>query len=233
MKTIVTGLALLSLVTLPFAGDALAAGQPKQPGYQSGAGAQPGAQAIRPVQDPDTMGYWRGSAIIGQNVRDAEGKNIGKIEDLMVDSNGRVSFAILSFGGFLGIGDKLYAVPWTAMRFDRDGRDVKAVILDVTKERLERAPSFARDRWPDGDRQWGEESRRYWGDAAITSKVKLKLAAEKASTLAKIDVDTRQGVVQLSGTVENERMKQRAAELAREVNGVRRVVNTLKVQAGG
>jgi hypothetical protein len=69
MTTSATGLALLSLVTLPFVGDALAqAGQPKQPGYQSRASAQPGAQAIQRVQDPDHMGLWRGSAIIGQNV---------------------------------------------------------------------------------------------------------------------------------------------------------------------
>lgn len=52
-------------------------------------------------------------------VRDAQGKNIGKIEDLMLDSNGRVSFAVMSFEGFLGIGDRLFAVPWNAMGFEQ------------------------------------------------------------------------------------------------------------------
>jgi len=60
--------------------------------------------------------------------------------------------------------------------------------------------------------------------------VKTKLAGEKVSTLLKVNVDTNQGVVQLNGSVDSERMKQRASELARQVDGVRRVVNTLKVQ---
>ena len=54
---------------------------------------------------------------------------IGKIEDLMIDSKGHVPFAVMSFGGFLGMGEKDFAVPWTAMRFDREGNDVKALLV--------------------------------------------------------------------------------------------------------
>ena len=234
--TLVTAVAL---ATLPLTG-ALAQtktakpdAQPKQPGYQS-TPAPAGGPGIRQVEDPDRLAYWRGSKIIGENVKDANGKGIGKIEDLMLDDSGRISFAVLSFGGFLGIGDKLYAVPWNAMRFDRDGHTLKAIVLDVTKEYLEKAPSFARDRWPgENDRQWGTESRRYWSDAAITGQVKTRLASQKLGTLAKVDVDTRQGVVQLNGTVDSEQTKRRASDVARRVDGVKNVVNNLKVQAGG
>jgi hyperosmotically inducible protein len=68
-------------------------------------------------------------------------------------------------------------------------------------------------------------------DASITAAVKGKLAKEKISTVTRIDVDTNQGVVALNGTVQSEAMRTRAAQLAREVKGVRDVVNNLRVQA--
>jgi len=70
-------------------------------------------------------------------------------------------------------------------------------------------------------------------DAALSTAVKTKLAAEKVQTLTSVDVDTAQGIVSLSGTVESEAVKQRAAELARQVEGVREVVNNLQVKASG
>jgi hypothetical protein len=246
MRSVVSLTTVAALATLAFAGDALAQAkqpaEPKQPGYSAPAPAA-NPQSVRPVQKPDELGLWRGSKIIGQNVRDGEGKNIGKIEDLMVDAKGQVTFAVMSFGGFLGMGEKYFAVPWTAMRFDRDGKDVDAVVLNVTKEQLEKAPSFTRDKWPDTrDPKWREEAQRAWGartdtprasntssDSVITAKVKAKLASEKASSLTKIDVDTRQGVVELKGTVDSERTRMRATDLARQVDGVREVVNNLKV----
>lgn len=67
-------------------------------------------------------------------------------------------------------------------------------------------------------------------DAGITTQVKAKLAGEKISTVTRIDVDTNQGVVALNGTVQSETMRARAAEVARQVKGVRDVVNNLRVQ---
>jgi osmotically-inducible protein OsmY len=67
-------------------------------------------------------------------------------------------------------------------------------------------------------------------DASITAAVKTKLAAEKVSTLTKIDVDTNHGTVYLSGNVDNSAMKAKAADLARQVKGVKEVVNNLRVQ---
>ena len=68
-------------------------------------------------------------------------------------------------------------------------------------------------------------------DAGITTVVKAKLAAEKVSTLTRIDVDTNQGVVALNGTVKTVEDKVRAEQIARQVKGVRDVVNNLRIQA--
>ena len=67
-------------------------------------------------------------------------------------------------------------------------------------------------------------------DATITASVKTKLAAEKPATLTKVDVDTNKGTVYLTGNVETPTIKERATELARQVAGVREVVNNLKIQ---
>jgi osmotically-inducible protein OsmY len=67
-------------------------------------------------------------------------------------------------------------------------------------------------------------------DAKITASVKTKLAAEKMATLTKVDVDTNKGTVYLTGNVENASVKARATEIARNVSGVRDVVNNLMIQ---
>lgn len=69
-------------------------------------------------------------------------------------------------------------------------------------------------------------------DAAITTTVKTKLAAEKAVTLTRVGVETEKGVVYLTGVVDSAALKERAGEIARKVGGVREVVNNVRVQAG-
>ncbi len=87
------------------------------------------------------------STLIGDAVRNREGEDLGKIEDFMMDlETGRVAYAVLSFGGFLGVGNKLFAVPWTAFTIDAIHH---AFVLDVSKERLKEAPGFDKDHWPD------------------------------------------------------------------------------------
>jgi hypothetical protein len=84
----------------------------------------------------ESTGLTRTSEVMGLSVKDVADKDAGKIEDLLVDLHGKVSYAIVSFGGLLGIGDKLYAVPWDAMVIDREH---KTAYLDVDKETLEGA----------------------------------------------------------------------------------------------
>lgn len=101
------------------------------------------------------------TSIIGDDVVNAAGDDLGKIEDLMVDcSTGTVSYAVLSFGGFLGIGDKYFAVPLEIMQLDTEN---EKFILDESKERLEAAPGFDKGRWPTtGDTAWFSSVRAYY-----------------------------------------------------------------------
>ncbi|HJR54865.1 MAG TPA: PRC-barrel domain-containing protein [Gemmatimonadota bacterium] len=87
------------------------------------------------------------STIIGDPVVNEYGEDLGKIEELMIDlDGGRVAYAVLSFGGLFGIGDKLFAVPLEAMQIDTENH---RFVLDVDRERLEQAPGFDKDEWPD------------------------------------------------------------------------------------
>ena len=87
------------------------------------------------------------NSLTGDKVVNGRDEQLGKIEDIMLDiENGRVAYAVLSFGGFLGVGDKLFAIPWTAMRLDEER---KCFVLDVDKTMLDSAPGFDKDNWPD------------------------------------------------------------------------------------
>ena len=86
------------------------------------------------------------TSIQGTNVVNFKRQDLGKIQDLMIDpQSGRVIYAVLDFGGFLGIGDKLFAVPMQAFSVDRVN---EVFSLDIDKERLENAPGFDKDNWP-------------------------------------------------------------------------------------
>ena len=72
----------------------------------------------------------------------------------------KVAYAVLSFGGFLGMGNKLFALPWSALRLDEDK---KHFVLDVDKKKLENAPGFDKDNWPDmSDTSWGTQLSTYY-----------------------------------------------------------------------
>ena len=87
------------------------------------------------------------STLIGNVVRNPQNEDLGKVEDIMLDvQTGRIAYAVLSFGGFLGVGNKLFAVPWNAFTLDSPRH---AFVLDVTKERLREAPGFDKGHWPD------------------------------------------------------------------------------------
>ena len=90
----------------------------------------------------------RASELIGMNVRGASGvDDIGSIDDLMIGHDGRVKYAAVSFGGFLGIGDKLFAVPFDAIELVKN-EDESYARIDVTEQRLENMEGFNQDNWP-------------------------------------------------------------------------------------
>lgn len=98
----------------------------------------------------------------GDHVRNTAGEDIGKVDEIMIDiPSGRVAYVVVSYGGFLGMGNKLFAVPWSAFTVDEDE---KCFILDVDKRTLETAPGFDKDEWPDmSDATWGSEVYRHYG----------------------------------------------------------------------
>ena len=100
----------------------------------------------------------------GDKVRNAAGEDVGKIEHIMLDvSTGRVAYAVLSFGGFLGMGDKLFAIPWRALTLDTKE---KCFVLDAGKEHLKRAHGFDKDHWPSmADETWARSVHTYYGSA--------------------------------------------------------------------
>jgi uncharacterized protein YrrD len=105
------------------------------------------------------------ATLTGDAVRNSAGEDLGKIEDIMLDvRNGQIAYAVLSFGGFLGVGNKLFAVPWSALTLDTDN---ECFVLDVSKERLKDAPGFDKDRWPTmADPRWQGEIDTYYGRPA-------------------------------------------------------------------
>ena len=99
---------------------------------------------------------------IGDDVKSAAGEDLGNIEELMIDVvTGRVTYAVLSFGGMLGIGDKYFAVPWEALILDTEEECFR---LNVNKELLEEAEGFDKDDWPDmADSAWAAEIYTFYG----------------------------------------------------------------------
>jgi sporulation protein YlmC with PRC-barrel domain len=102
------------------------------------------------------------STLEGDSVRNSAGEDLGKVDEIMIDiPSGRIAYAVLSFGGVLRMGNKLFAVPWSAIRVDEDE---KCFILDVDKRTLETAPGFDKDNWPDmADPSWGAEIFKHYG----------------------------------------------------------------------
>ncbi len=116
-------------------------------------------------EEPERHRYRRvlsASTLSGDRVRNSAGEDLGKIEEIMLDiPSGRVAYAVLSFGGFLGIGNKLFAVPWQALSLNERDHEF---ILNMDRQKLENAPGFDKDNWPDmADPAWGEQIHKHWG----------------------------------------------------------------------
>lgn len=105
----------------------------------------------------------RGSQLIGADVENTQGEDLGDITDIVVNrADGSVVYAVLSAGGFLGIGEKYFAIPMEAFKSAADDED--KLILDIDKERLTNAPGFDKSYWPDmADEKWGAQIHAYYG----------------------------------------------------------------------
>ena len=126
--------------------------------YKASSTSQKGPDA-RHGPGPHLMGA---DTLVGNDVYNRDSQDLGQIKEIMLDMRtGRVSYAVLSFGGFLGMGEKLFAVPWDALKLDTAN---KRFVLDVNKDRLETAPGFDKTHWPDmADATWEEGIHAYYG----------------------------------------------------------------------
>lgn len=87
------------------------------------------------------------SFLLGNSVRNRQGEDLGVVKEIMLDTaSGGIAYAVLSFGRWLGFGEKLFAVPWQAFRVDPEDH---SLILDVSRDKLRSAPGFSKHRWPD------------------------------------------------------------------------------------
>lgn len=118
--------------------------------YKSSSSAGPG---------PALMGA---DTLIGDSVVNGRDEDLGDIKEIMIDMrSGQVAYAVLSFGGFLGMGEKLFAVPWQALHLDTVNH---RFVLNVEKNRLQSAPGFDPDAWPDmSDVTWSNQIHSFYG----------------------------------------------------------------------
>jgi sporulation protein YlmC with PRC-barrel domain len=103
----------------------------------------------------------KASSIIGTQVFNPQGDSLGEIKEVVIDPGlGRVAYVVVTFGGFLGLGEKLFAIPYSAFRYNAENREY---VLDVSKERLEAAPGFDASHWPSmADEKWNRDIYSYY-----------------------------------------------------------------------
>jgi sporulation protein YlmC with PRC-barrel domain len=110
---------------------------------------------IREEANEEMQEVSRASKIIGTDVKNSKGEDLGDIKDLVLDPmSGRLSYVVVSYGGLLGMGDKLFAIPWSAVRWSTD-KDY--FVLNMDKEALKNAPGFDEDHWPVSGAQWQQQ----------------------------------------------------------------------------
>ena len=100
--------------------------------------------------------------LLGNDVYNLGAEKLGTIKEFMIEmSTGSITYAVLSYGGFLGLGDRLFAVPWQALKLDTVNHRFN---LNVDKEVLKDAPGFDKDHWPSmGEARWANEIHGYYG----------------------------------------------------------------------
>jgi hypothetical protein len=104
--------------------------------------------------------------LLGNDVYNGACENLGSIKEFMIDMpSGRIAYAVLSFGGFLGMGDRLFAVPWQALKLDTAN---KRFTLNVSKDKLKSAPGFDKDHWPSmADPTWATDVHTFYGVSRV------------------------------------------------------------------
>ncbi len=106
----------------------------------------------------------KASSIIGSNVVNPKHESLGDVKEMVIDPRtGKVAYAVVSFGGFLGMGEKLFAIPFSAFAYNPSENEY---VLDVDKAKLKAAPGFDSDHWPAmTDEKWNRDTSGYYDRA--------------------------------------------------------------------
>ena len=111
----------------------------------------------------ETLSLISASKVQGTNVYNTDGDSLGEVYDVMIDKrSGKVAYAIMSFGGFLGVGEDYHPLPWNTLKYDtRQG----GYVVGLTRQQLEGAPTYARTETPAwGDRAYEKSIHDYYGE---------------------------------------------------------------------
>lgn len=112
------------------------------------------------VGTADRTSVLTAQSIMNERVVNTSGESLGTIKDLMMDiSRGCIAYAVLDFGGFLGIGSKYFAIPWKSFTVDEVNEQL---VLGVDKSRLSEAPGFDKDKWPLSNDEYYDTVDRYY-----------------------------------------------------------------------
>ncbi|MBE7549574.1 MAG: PRC-barrel domain-containing protein [Anaerolineales bacterium] len=179
---------LTSPTTEPSAAGTVEATAEMSPTSSASAGAatsEPGMAELSGAENPISA-----SELMDYTVQNSQGEELGEIEDLMVDvNNEQIRYAVLSFGGFLDIGEKLFAIPVTAFTVDSTN---EMVTFDVDQETLENAPGFDTDNWPDfANPEWDVPYRDFWQDRTTGADTgsQESMTTETGETMAEGDTN--------------------------------------------
>lgn len=114
-----------------------------------------------PLARDESTNLISSSKVEGTAVYATDGEKIGHIDHLMIGKrSGQVEYAVMSFGGFLGVGERYHPLPWDALEYDTDRG---GYVVNIDKNRLQDAPSYEEDQRPLFDRQYGESVYNYYG----------------------------------------------------------------------
>jgi hypothetical protein len=131
---------------------------------QSEGAVTPGAASD--VAREETPQLIAAGKVAGTPVYNRAGEHLGTIEDLMLDKrSGRVAYAVMRFGGFLGFGERIHPLPWSVLTYDVS---LGGYVVDLDRDRLDAAPHYAAGEAPDWtSREWGRRVDDYWGARSI------------------------------------------------------------------
>lgn len=105
---------------------------------------------------------YKASELKGRKIKSVAGEDLGEVEDVLIGTDGRVEFVLVSYGGFFELGGKLVAVPYSALRQDPEQ---EVFVVSFAKKKMDQAPAFQDGQWPDFyTEEWRRELRSYYGE---------------------------------------------------------------------